>query len=76
MLLDHAVKSKVVPDLGLSACLLGLRTTWWLSGFPIPTGSSARSSRCVACFHKCWGQRQGPLLLYEHCGAVAEYKTS
>ena len=76
MVLGHALKSKVATDLRLSACLLGLRTTWWLSGFPIPTGSSARSSRHVACFHKCWGQRQGPLLLYEHCRAVAEYKTS
>jgi hypothetical protein len=76
MLLDHAVKSKVVPDLGLSACLLGLRTTWRLSGSPIPTGSYGQSSRRITCYHRCWGQRRGPLLRYERCGAVAEYKTS
>src|SRR6267143_7176517 len=81
MLLDHAVKSKVVPDLGLSACLLGLRTTWWLSGFPIPTGSSMRSSRRVASggsrdLHNLSHQlREGDLgVLHCHSGCMGVFR--
>jgi hypothetical protein len=35
-----------------------------------------QSSRRITCYHRCWGQRRGPLPRYEHCAAVAEYKTS
>jgi len=76
MVLGHALKSKAAPDLRLSAYLLGLRTTWRLSGSPIPAGSCVQSSRRITCYHRCWGQRRGPLPRYEHCAAVAEYKTS